>query len=727
MKTVRRVLCTVLCMLILVSSVSSFSMAEPDGDSLESRSSELIDSSAKFTDVNATSWYKEYVDYVATHELMNGMTKDTFGPGLNLTRAMFVQILANFSGVNTNERNVSTPFTDVPSGRWYSAAVKWAAENDIVNGTSPKEFSPDDNIQRQQTCVMLVRFAEQKGIEIKKVKETKYFKDDNRIQNYAKEAVDICKTAGIVDGMSEDLFAPRDSATRAQIAAIIFRFCDNTGFFDSPDTPDTPDNPDDPEVPDNPDEPEVPDNPDEPDTPDVEYDKYNFAKNPLMHPDGQQNKSVSPAFDVDSTDFIRAGTKLSDLRMKTLAFFTSDNYCTWSYRDAKGATIDEWEWFSQLKKEYAITIKFTKSQHQKSVESALQAMNAGKQCDIIYSNNVVYPSSLCITRSFDDLVYLDNLKSSPGVCNNAMELTKWNRGYRAIAPIGDVDVLWYNETLTQELGLSDPHTMWENGTWNWQSFSDYMSSVPDENNNGDKLTALVQWSANASFTWPSTNGSPYIYIDTDADKPALINNWLKPETLEAWEFITGVCNSVNYDSSPEPSPGNQKAHLGLYNGTTIMSATMYTQVYRDTEYSKTIQINWVPYPKSMNEGGRDICQWNGHAMMLPKKTAKPDNVNIALKFMELWATRFTESIFDNLGIFEYYNFDYKQRKQYFDFITNNMVFAVPMNNFSGSNLGTDTNFFKCFTGDAAYDIRTEAAKGADIVQNYIIESLKFGQ
>ena len=84
MKTVRRVLCTALCMLILVSSVSSFSMAEPGGDSLKSRSSELIDSSAKFTDVNATSWYKEYVDYVATHELMNGMTKDTFGPVLTL-------------------------------------------------------------------------------------------------------------------------------------------------------------------------------------------------------------------------------------------------------------------------------------------------------------------------------------------------------------------------------------------------------------------------------------------------------------------------------------------------------------------------------------------------------------------------------------------------------------------------------------------------------------------
>ena len=50
-----------------------------------------------------------------------------------------------------------------------------------------------------------------------------------------------------------------------------------------------------------------------------------------------------------------------------------------------------------------------------------------------------------------------------------------------------------------------------------------------------------------------------------------------------------------------------------------------------------------------------------------------------------------------------------------------------MNDFSGSTLGTDTNFFKCFTGDAAYNVRTEATKGANIVQNYIIESMKFGQ
>lgn len=459
----------------------------------------------------------------------------------------------------------------------------------------------------------------------------------------------------------------------------------------------------------------------------TEASKYNFDQNPLINRDRQQNKGLAPSFNIDDTGFVRAGTKIADLKKKTLAFYTADNFAAWSYRNEKGVTIDEWEWFSQLKKEYGLTIKYTKSQHMKSTESALQAMNAGKQCDIIYSNHVVFPSSLCITRSITDVVNINNLGSSPGVCKNTMDTAKWGNTLRLIAPIGVVDVIWYNQTLTQELGLSDPHLMWEKGKWSWSSFSDYMKSVPAKNNRGEDLVAFVQWPSNASYIWPSTNGSPRIYIDADADKPALINNWLKPETLEAWEFITGVCNSINYGSSAETTPGNQKEHLGLYNGTTIMSATMYTQVYRDTEYSKKVQINWVPYPKSDNANGKEVCQYYGFGMMLPKKTSKPDNVNIALKFMELWATRFTETIFDNLNTFEYYNFNYKQRKQYFDFVTKNVVFALAMNDFTGSTLSSDTNFFKCFTGDPAYNVRTEATKGANIVQNYIKESMKFGQ
>ena len=220
---------------------------------------------------------------------------------------------------------------------------------------------------------------------------------------------------------------------------------------------------------------------------------------------------------------------------------------------------------------------------------------------------------------------------------------------------------------------------------------------------------------------------PYIYIDAACAVPAIINNWSSPRTLEAWDFITDVCNSVNYGASHEVSPGFQPEHMGLYEGTTLMASTMYPQIYRDTEYSKRVQINWVPYPKSTNEGGQEICQYYGISMMLPKKTRNEDNVNIALKFMELWATRFTESLFDNLNIFEYYNFNYKQRKQYFDFVTKNVVFGISMNDFEGSSVTTDTHFYECFDGSGLYDIRTEAAKASQYVMNYIMESLLYGR
>ena len=459
----------------------------------------------------------------------------------------------------------------------------------------------------------------------------------------------------------------------------------------------------------------------------TEESKYNFDKNPLINRDRQQNKTYMPSFNMDDTGFVRAGTKIADLKGKTLVFYTGDNFAAWSYRNEKGETVDEWKWFKQLKTEIGLNIKYTKSQHMEAVNKSLQAMNAGKQLDIIYSTHVTFPSSLCISRSITDKININNLGSSPGVCKNTMDVAKWGNTLRLVSPIGVVDVLWYNQTLAQELNLSDPHLMWEKGAWNWDSFKAFLLSAPKTTKTGANLVAFVQWPSNSSYCWPSTNGAPRIYIDATADKPALINNWDNPKCIEAWEFICNVCNSINYHSGNETSAGVEPGHMGLYEGTTLMSATMYTQVYRDTEYSKHVQINWVPFPKSTGESGQEICQYYGFGMMLPKKTAKPDNENYALKFMELWATRFTETLFDNLNTFEYYNFNYKQRKQYFDFVTKNVVFALAMNDFHGSTLGSDTNFMTCFTGNPAYNVKTEAAKGSNIVQQFIIDSMKFGQ
>ena len=458
----------------------------------------------------------------------------------------------------------------------------------------------------------------------------------------------------------------------------------------------------------------------------TEQSKYNFDQNPLINRDRQVNREGMPSFDVDQTGFIRAGTKLADLKGKTLTFFTADNFAAWSYRNAKGETVDEWTWFKDLKKELGLNIKFTVKQHQNSINSALQYMNAGKPCDIVYTNHNVMPQALCVSRSITSFVNINNLGSSPGVCKTTMDLCKWGNTLRLIAPIGVVDCLWYNQTLAQELGLSDPHTMWEKGVWDWDTFKKFQLSIPKTTKDGQELIARVEWTSNIPFTWDKTNGKGYVDIVPEAEVPTISNNWLDPQVIAAFEFVASINQQVNFKCSGERVAGTVKEHMGLYEGTTVMSATMYTQVYRDTEYSKHVQINWVPFPKANTPTGQEVCQYYGFGMVLPRKTSNEKNVNYALKFMELWATRFTETYFDNLNTFEYYNFNYKQRKQYFDFVTQHVVFSP---SFAGrpyykNEVGGE--ILAALGGNAAFNIKTEMQNVANKQAAVVADIMKFG-
>lgn len=186
-------------------------------------SDELKSSSEKFNDVDEGRWYTEYVDYAISYGLFNGVTDNTFEPGGDMNRAMFVQVLANISGVEC-DKNANSGFSDVPAGKWYTGAVAWAAENKIVNGVSEIEFAPTRSVTREQMCTMLVRYADHLGIPFEKASNYMLFADDSKISNYAKDAVYACREAGIIDGIGNNYFAPKDTATRAQVAKILSVF-----------------------------------------------------------------------------------------------------------------------------------------------------------------------------------------------------------------------------------------------------------------------------------------------------------------------------------------------------------------------------------------------------------------------------------------------------------------------------------------------------------------------
>ncbi len=184
----------------------------------------LKDTSKIFTDIKLKDWYREYADYCVAYGIFTGTSATVFSPNDNITRAQFVQVLANISGVDTTNRNVTTEFLDVPAKKWFTPAVKWASKNGVVNGMGNGKFEPNTNVTREQMCVMLTNYAKFRGITLKKIEDKQNFSDDGKISKWAKSAVYTCQQADIVNGKGANTFDPKGTGTRAEACVIFTKF-----------------------------------------------------------------------------------------------------------------------------------------------------------------------------------------------------------------------------------------------------------------------------------------------------------------------------------------------------------------------------------------------------------------------------------------------------------------------------------------------------------------------
>ena len=178
--------------------------------------------SLPFVDVDPDAWYYDAVEYAYNAGLMTGTAADKFSPSLTTTRGMIVSILYRQEG----EPAVSTDagFADVVSGAYYEDAVNWAAEEGIVNGYSDTAFGPNDAITREQMAAILMNYAEYKGQDVTARADLSGYTDADTVSAWATDAVQWANAEGLINGMSDTQLAPKGSATRAQVAAILERF-----------------------------------------------------------------------------------------------------------------------------------------------------------------------------------------------------------------------------------------------------------------------------------------------------------------------------------------------------------------------------------------------------------------------------------------------------------------------------------------------------------------------
>lgn len=168
-------------------------------------------SKTTFNDVSANDWFASAVDYVTGKGMMNGTAANTFSPKANTTRGMLMTVLARHAGEDTTGGSV-----------WYEKGMNWAKANGVSDGTNPQV-----NITREQLAAMLYRYAQNKKYDVSGAKSLDGYTDAQSVSSYAVPALQWANAAGVVTGKSGSKLDPKGYATRAEVAAMLMRFCEN--------------------------------------------------------------------------------------------------------------------------------------------------------------------------------------------------------------------------------------------------------------------------------------------------------------------------------------------------------------------------------------------------------------------------------------------------------------------------------------------------------------------
>ena len=173
-----------------------------------------------FEDVPQGAWFVDAVKYVHQNGLMAGTSATTFSPYGNTSRGMIVTILHGMCGKPVFEGCV---FSDVEEGAYYAKATCWASQNQIISGFGQGKFGPDEDVQREQLAVVMMRYAQYLGLETPERADLSGFADADQISAYAQEAMSWANAVGLFSGKGDGIMDPQGVATRAEVAAMMAR------------------------------------------------------------------------------------------------------------------------------------------------------------------------------------------------------------------------------------------------------------------------------------------------------------------------------------------------------------------------------------------------------------------------------------------------------------------------------------------------------------------------
>lgn len=173
-----------------------------------------------FSDLEQASWAREAVETLAERGIVSGDGDGRFRPNDEVTREEFVKMIAEAIGIA--DENAMCSFLDVFENDWFYSYVGAAQKAEIIRGISEDMFGVHLKITRQDAAVIIERAAEYMNKTLETKRDFTDFTDGSMIADYAADSVKHLYESGIINGMDDGSFKPKNTCTRAEAAKMIY-------------------------------------------------------------------------------------------------------------------------------------------------------------------------------------------------------------------------------------------------------------------------------------------------------------------------------------------------------------------------------------------------------------------------------------------------------------------------------------------------------------------------
>jgi len=163
------------------------------------------------------------IQWATQNGLMNGVSGSEFAPASPVSQAMVAVVLARLGQVDLTKLDKSVS-GGIPTGRWFSDAVIWAAQSGLLSNGGFQSGAP---LKRADMAVMLVKYLALLGLDVSQPEDPIVFADADKMTAEQNAAFQVLYARGVFRGVGHFRMDPEGSTTRGQFTALLHRMSDS--------------------------------------------------------------------------------------------------------------------------------------------------------------------------------------------------------------------------------------------------------------------------------------------------------------------------------------------------------------------------------------------------------------------------------------------------------------------------------------------------------------------